>query len=302
MNARTLVLALAVLLAAGSAPAADTLRVVATTADLGTLTGAVGGDAVDLTVLARATEDPHFVDAKPSYIRLLNQANALVEGGAALEAGWLPPLLDGARNARLAVGAPGRIVASEGIALRDVPSALDRSLGDVHPFGNPHYLLDPANAKTAALTIEKGLCAVDAERCTGYRERAARFGEIVDRKLGEWQTALAPARGARIVTYHKNFDYLAARFGLQVLDTLEPKPGIPPSPTHLAELVPRMTAEHVRAIVVEPYRERQTPDFVAGKTGARVLVLSIMPDGKDGDAYVALIEKAVRELASALQP
>jgi ABC-type Zn uptake system ZnuABC Zn-binding protein ZnuA len=302
MTTPTLVIALAVLLAVSPASAADALRVVATTADLGALAGAVGGDAVDVTTLARATEDPHFVDAKPSFIRILNQAHALVEGGATLEAGWLPPLLDGARNPRLALGARGRIVASEGIALRDVPTALDRSLGDVHPFGNPHYLLDPVNAKTAAATIANGLCAVDTERCAGYRERASRFGDTLDRKLAAWQSALAPGRGAKIVTYHKNFDYLSARFGLEVLDTLEPKPGIPPSPTHIAELVPRMTAAHVRAVVVEPYRERQTPDFVAAKAGARVLVLPIMPDGKDGDAYIALIERAVRELAAALAP
>ena len=288
---------LAVLVTTWPAAAADKLRVVATTADLGALARAVGGDAADVTTLARPTEDPHFVDAKPSYIRTLNQADALVEGGAALEAGWLPPLLEGARNARLAAGALGRIVASDGITLREVPSQLDRSMGDVHPFGNPHYLLDPLNAKTVATAIATHLCGVDHAHCDDYRARATRFGETIDRKLPEWQAALAPVRGAKLVTYHKSFDYLAARFGFDIIDTLEPKPGIPPSPTHLAELVPHMQAAKVRLILVEAYRERQTPALVAAKTNARVVVLPIMPAGNDD--YVKLIDDDVREIAKA---
>jgi ABC-type Zn uptake system ZnuABC Zn-binding protein ZnuA len=298
---RTLLL-VSLLMLAGPATPEERVHIVATTADLGALATAVGGDRVEVTTLARATEDPHFVDAKPSFIRTLNQADALVEGGAGLEGGWLPPLLDGARNSRLALGAPGRIVASEGIALIDVPSTLDRSLGDVHPFGNPHYLLDPGNAKTAAGTIASKLCGVDAAHCPAYRERSARFADAIERKLGEWRAALAPARGAKLVTYHRNFDYLARRFGFEVLDTLEPKPGVPPSPTHLAALVPRIQAAHVRAILIEPYRERQTPDFVAGKTGARVVVLPIMPTGKDTDSYLTFVDDNVRALAAALAP
>ena len=295
---RTL-LPLLLALAALPARAADRLKVVATTADLAAIAAAVGGDAAEVSAVARATEDPHFVDAKPSFIRLLNQADVLIEGGAALEAGWLPPLLDSARNSRIAVGAPGRIVASEGVQLKDVPSQLDRSLGDVHPYGNPHYLLDPANGRLVAAAVARGLCAADAARCETYTANAARLTAALDAKLPEWEKALAPARGQKIVSYHKDFDYLAARFGLEVVGYLEPKPGIPPSPTHLAELVPRMQAAKVRAILVEPYRERQTPDFVAGKTGAQVVVLPIMPDGRD---YIAFIDQDVRALAKALAP
>ena len=296
---RTLVLLL-LLLSVLPTRAADKLRVVATTADLGAIAAAVGGDAVLVTTLARPTEDPHFVDAKPSFIRILNQADVLVEGGAALEAGWLPPLLDGARNPRIQSGAPGRVVASEGITLREVPSQLDRAQGDVHPFGNPHFLLDPANARIVAATIARALCAVDHARCEGYEARAKAFAGTIDAKLPGWQAAPAPARGQKVVAYHKSFDYLAAPFGLEILDTLEPKPGIPPSPTHVAELVPRMQAAGVRVILIEPYRERQTPDLVAGKTGARVVVLPIMPD-KDAPDYVGFIDHDVGTIAAALE-
>jgi len=300
---RTILYAMLMLsLAATSAGAADRLRVVATTADLAAIATAVGGDAADVTTMARPTEDPHFVDAKPSFIRLLNQADVLIEGGAALEAGWLPPLIDSARNPRIAVGAPGRIVASDAVQLKDVPLRLDRSLGDVHPYGNPHYLLDPANGRPVADAIARGLCAADASHCDTYTANASRFTAALDAKLPEWQQALAAARGSKIVTYHKNFDYLAERFGLEVVGNLEPKPGIPPSPTHLAELVPRMQAAQVRAILIEPYRERQTPDFVATKTGARVVVLPIMPGGREATDYIGFIDHDVRTLAKALAP
>lgn len=287
--------------ATGTAWAVSKLNVVTTTADLTALTQEVGGDRVSVQSIAKGYQDPHFVDAKPSFIRTLNQADALIEGGAALEAGWLPPLLDGARNPRIAAGAPGRIVASTGLALLEVPTQLDRSLGDVHPFGNPHYLLDPVNAKTVARTIAEGLCGVDHARCDTFTAGAKTFGDTIDAKLAGWQSALAGARGAKVVTYHKDFDYFAERFGLEVVGTLEPKPGIPPSPTHVAELVPRMQADHVRLILIEPFRDRSTPDFVAEKTGAKVLLVPLMPDGKAATDYVGVIDNAVQQIAGALK-
>lgn len=164
---------------AGPVAGADRLRVVATTPDLARIAGAVGGEDIDVSAIARPTEDPHFVDPRPSFIRSLNGADVLIEGGAQLEAGWLPPLVDGARNPRIAVGAPGRIVASEGVELIDVPNRLDRSMGDVHPLGNPHYLLDPFNSRNVAQTIAKGLCAVDGPRCASYEDRAKRFSAAI---------------------------------------------------------------------------------------------------------------------------
>jgi zinc/manganese transport system substrate-binding protein len=301
MNARH-ILSILIVACAVVTPAsgADKLRIVATTPDLAAIARAVGGDDVEVTAIARPTEDPHFVDPKPSYILLLNKADMLIEGGAALEAGWLPPLLDSARNPRIALGAPGRVIASQGVSLLEVPTVADRSMGDVHPFGNPHYLLDPANAKTVAQTIAEALCGIDHEHCDGYAARAGQFRATIDAKLPEWQSLLGAVRGQKVVTYHKNFDYFARRFGLDVVGTLEPKPGIPPSPTHLAQLIPRMRAQGVRLIIVEPNRERQNPDFVAEKTGARVLVLPIMPGGEEAIDYVGLIDYSVRRVASAV--
>jgi ABC-type Zn uptake system ZnuABC Zn-binding protein ZnuA len=285
-----------------AASGADKIQVVATTPDFAAIARAVGGDRVEVTALARPTEDPHFVDPKPSYILRLNRADVLVEGGAGLEAGWLPPLLDGARNPRIALGAPGRVVASQGISLLEVPTVLDRSMGDVHPYGNPHYLLDPVNAQTVAQTIAGALCEVDHERCDGYEASARQFRAAVDAKLPQWQSALSGARGQKVVTYHKNFDYLARRFGLDVVDTLEPKPGIPPSPTHLAELIAKMKAQGVRLIIVEPNREQRSPEFVAEKTGARVLPLPIMPGDGEAVDYIGLIDYDVQQLQRALRP
>ena len=285
-------------LVASSSRAADTLAVVATTADLAAVARAVGGDAIEVTTLARPTEDPHFADAKPSFIRVVNQADVLIEGGASLEAGWLPPILDSARNPRIAPGSPGRVVAAQGIRLIEVPTQLDRSMGDVHPQGNPHFMLDPVAAKTVAQTITTAFCAVDQPRCSDYQGRLDRFRGAVDAKLGAWQAALAPFKGTKVVTYHKDYDYFFERFGLEVVGALEPKPGIPPSPTHLTELVPRMKAEHVRLIVIEPYRERSNPDFVAEQSGARVLVLPTMPPAND---YVAFLDDDVQQLVTALR-
>jgi ABC-type Zn uptake system ZnuABC Zn-binding protein ZnuA len=302
MKRSRILVALLGVLGAAAPGRADPLRIVATTPDLGSIAAAVGGAAAEVTSLARPGEDPHFVDPKPSFIRTLNQADALVEGGAALEAGWLPPLVDGARNARIALGAPGRIVASQGLALLEVPTQLDRSLGDIHPFGNPHYLLDPENARAVARTIAEGLCQVDHARCETFRANAGRFAATIDERLAGWQRALTGARGAKVVTYHKTFDYLARRFGLEVIDNLEPKPGIPPSPTHVAALVPKMQAEQVRLILVEPFRERKTPDFVAEKTGARVVALPIMPGGAEARDYLGLIDYDVKQVGTALEP
>ncbi len=295
---RSLILSL-VLVAVAGAPATAKLAVVATTPDLGALARAVGGDDVDVSSIARPTEDPHFVDAKPSHAKLLNGADVLVEGGAALEAGWLPPLLATARNAKIATGAPGRVVASTNIALADVPSELSRAQGDVHPFGNPHYLLDPVNAGIVAGTIAEALAAVDSAHAEHYRANLQRFRSALEQKLGEWQALAQPLRGLAVVTYHKNFDYLAKRFGLTVVDNLEPKPGIPPSPTHVAELVPRMRDAKVRLVIVEPNRERQVADFVAQQTGAKVVVLPIMPGVPEAAEYLDLIDYDLRQLVAA---
>lgn len=282
-----------------AAPAAATLKVVATTADLAALARAVGGEDADVQAIARPTEDPHFVDAKPSYAKLLNGADVLVEGGAALESGWLPPLLATARNAKIGPGAPGRVVASQNVSLSDVPAQLSRALGDVHPFGNPHYLLDPMNGGIVAGTIAAAFSVVDPTNAARYRANLERFRSTLQRKLADWEELMRPFRGLAIVTYHKNFDYLAERFGLEIVGNLESKPGIPPSPAHVAELVPRMRAAKAKLVIIEPNRARQVADFVAEQAGAQVLTLPIMPGVPEAAEYVDLIDYDLRQIAAA---
>ena len=239
-------------------PAAKKLNVVTTTPDLGALAREIGGDAVDVKTLAKPSEDPHFVDAKPSHIVTLNRADVLIEGGAELEVGWLPPLLESARNDRLAAGSPGLIIASQGIRMLEIPATLDRSRGDVHALGNPHFLIDPLAAKIVAAHIAQHFSQVAPESAPLFRANLARFNAAVDAKLGEWQKLMAPFKGTKIVTYHNDFLYFADRFKLDVVETLEPKPGIAPSPAHLAQVIAKMNAENARVILVQPYQNRKT--------------------------------------------
>jgi zinc/manganese transport system substrate-binding protein len=278
------------------------LNVVATTPDFGTIAKEIGGDRVELTTLARPTEDPHFVDAKPSFIVKLNHADALIEGGAELEIGWLGPLLDGARNPKLEAGKPGRISCVEGVQLLEIPSGLDRSKGDIHAAGNPHYTTDPMNFKIAAAHICNAFCALDSKSCDDYRANLKKFDEQVDAKLGEWQKALEPFKGKRIVTYHNSWPYFARRFGLQMDLFLEPKPGIPPTPSHLAEVIEKMKTENIKVIVVEPYLNRKTAEAVAAHTGAVVLDFAPYPGGAKGTegSMVQWMDVLVRSLAGAL--
>src|SRR6266576_5200015 len=190
------------------------LRVVATTPDLAAVAKEIGGDRVNVVALAKPTEDPHFVDAKPSFIVTLNRADALIEGGAELELGWLPPLLENARNGKIAAGAPGRVVASEGIRLIEIPTSFDRSKGDIHSLGNPHFMVDPVSAKIVARNSASHLGQIDPKDAATYNSNLARFNSRIDSKLADWQKQLAPYRGAKIVTYHRDFIYLAQRFGL----------------------------------------------------------------------------------------
>jgi zinc/manganese transport system substrate-binding protein len=278
------------------------LDVVATTPDLGAVAMAIGKDLVSVDVLAKPTEDPHFVDARPSHVVKLNRADALIEGGAELEIGWLPSLVDGARNPKLAPGAPGRIVASQGIALLDVPSSVDRSQGDIHALGNPHFMLDPMNAERVAAHIAQSFCALDAPNCAKYEANRAAFAAAVDARMEEWRRLLAPFAGAPLVTYHVSWRYFADRFGLKAGTFLEPKPGIPPSPPHLAEVIGQMKTQNMKAILVEPFQARRVAEAVAARTGARLASVAQFPGalpGTDGD-YVALVDANVKAIAAAL--
>ena len=283
-------------------PLAAKLNVVATTPDLAALAREIGGDLVDVKALAKPTEDPHFVDAKPSHIVTLNRADVLIEGGAELELGWMPPLIESARNTRIATGAPGRIMASDGIRMLEIPATLDRSRGDVHALGNPHFLVDPLDAKIVAAHIADHFARVEPKSADAFRANLKKFNASVDAKLVEWQHQLAPFRGAKIVTYHNDFVYFAERFNLTVIETLEPKPGIAPSSRHLAEVIEKMKAENARVILVQPYQNRKTAETVARQIDGAVLDVSQQPGAvKNTDTYVELMDTLVRTLVAGLQ-
>jgi len=290
------------LFAALCEPALAKLNVVATTADLASIAKAIGDERIDLTVLAKPTEDPHFVDAKPSLILKLNRADVVIEGGAELEIGWLPRLLDEARNTKLAAGAAGHILCSQGTALKEIPSTLDRSKGDIHAAGNPHYIVDPVNAKIVARNITEAFCALDEKSAAAYRANLQKFTDTLDAKLVEWQKRLEPFKGQQVVAYHNSWLYFGDRFGLNIDLFLEPKPGVPPTPRHLAEVILKMKQDKVHVILVDPYLDRRTAETVAAKTDATVVDVAQFPGGVKGTegGYIALMDYLVNSVAKAL--
>ena len=285
-----------------SSTAAAQIKVVATTPDLAAIAKEIGGNAVSVVALAKPTEDPHFVDAKPSHIVTLNRADILIEGGAELELGWLPPLLESARNSKIAAGSPGRVVASTGIRMLEIPTSFDRSKGDVHSLGNPHFLVDPVDAKIVAKNIAAHFSQVDSKNAATYSANLAKFNSTVDAKTAQWASALAPFRGAKLVTYHKDFLYFATRFGLSIVGELEPKPGIAPSPAHLASVIGTMKSQGVKVVLVQPYQNRRTAETVARQTGATVLDMPEQPGAKPGtDTYFAMMDNLINTLAAGLK-
>ena len=277
------------------------LNVVATLPDYASVAHEVGGNYIDLTVLAKPTEDPHFVDARPSLVVKLRQADVLIDGGAELEIGWLPPLLQN-RNPKIEVGQPGRVQASQGIRLMEVPAELTRAAGDVHALGNPHFMVDPIIAKAVAQHIANAFAAVDAAHAADYQANEKKFETTINAKLQEWGTRLLPFHGQSIVAYHDSWPYFAHRFGFNINLFLEPKPGIPPSPSHLAEVIAQMKAQKIKAIIVEPYHNRKIAEKVAESTGAKVVDFAQFPGAlPNTESYVALVDRLVDNLAAALK-
>jgi zinc/manganese transport system substrate-binding protein len=300
MNMKRLLITVALLLGVMAAQAK--LNVVTTLPDFGSIAESIGGDKIKVTSIARGAEDPHFVDARPSFIRVLNQADVLIEGGADLEIGWLPPLVNGARNKKIVGDAPGHVILSRGLTLLGVPNApVDRSQGDVHPGGNPHYWLDPANAKPMAARLAEVFSQLDAANASHYAANLKQFNTALDAKLVAWTKQLEPFKGTKVVTYHKSFDYLLKRFGFELAGTLEPRPGLEPSPTHISGLIPRMKSEGVKLVIIETFRPRRTPERVANDAGAKLLVLPSsvggVPQAKD---YFGLLDHDVAQVAKAL--
>jgi ABC-type Zn uptake system ZnuABC Zn-binding protein ZnuA len=298
---KTLLTFLVGLAFAATAAAQKKLDVVVTLPDYGAIAQAIGGDRIKVTALARGTEDAHFVDAKPSFVRVLNKADLLIEGGAELEIGWLPPLVAGARNKAIVPGGSGNLMLSKYVKLIEVPTGpIDRSMGDVHPLGNPHFNLDPLNGKPMAAAIADKLAALVPANAPFFQANQKKFEQELERRSAEWKKLMEPLKGTKVVTYHKSFDYFLQRFGLELAGTIEPKPGIEPSPTHINALIPRAKADGVKYVIIEPNRPRRTPEYVAEATGAKLVLLPALVGGNDQiKTYFDLFDYDVRQITGA---
>jgi len=296
------VLALMILLAL-PAWAGEKLNVVTTTSDIASFAKAIGGDRINVESIARGYQDPHFVEAKPSFLLLLKKADLLMVVGLELEIGWLPPLIEQSRNTNIRPGANGYLDLSGGVEILDKPtSKVDRSMGDVHAQGNPHYWLDPANAVRMAIMIHDKLAAMQPGDKAYFDQNLDSFKKRMDESFKRWQAALAPYKGTKVVTYHRSWSNFEKRFGLDVIDFVEPKPGVPPSPAHVFKLVGTMKDNGVKVILVEPYFSTKTPDSIAEKTGAKVVVMYPSVGGADGlDDYFKLFDRNTKALADALR-
>ena len=313
----------------GSEAPADPLKIVATTSDLAAIAKAVAGDKADVRSICTGKEDPHMLQAKPSVILQARDADLWIRIGLELEIGWEPPILDGSRNTRIRVGTKGHLDASESVLVLDVPqTTITRAMGDVHPMGNPHYWLDPLNGRRIAGAIAERLALIAPNDADTFRSNAAAFQRALDErmfgiealkdrdagtlwqklergedipKLGGWAAAMAPLRGGRIVTYHKSWVYFANRFGLNVVAELEPKPGVPPTAAHLAEVAETAKADGVKIILQEPFYSTKAANQIAEKTGARVVVAANSVGGQpEATDYLALMDQIVKHVTETI--
>jgi zinc/manganese transport system substrate-binding protein len=284
-------------------PVAPQLQVVTSTTDLWDLARQVGGPRVAVKHISEGYQDPHFVEAKPSFVLDLRKADVFAYVGLDLEIGWMPLLLDGARNSKIALGAPGHLNVSRVIPVIDVPSGtVDRSQGDVHPLGNPHYWLDPSNALRIAELFRDTFSQLDPDGAKEYGSNTQAFESRLSAAQKEWAPLLANLKGTPVVAWHTSWRYFAQYTGLKIVGFMEPKPGVPPSPSHLAGLILTMQRTKAKLIIMEPFYDRKTADFVASKTGATVLVVPPSVGGAKGvDDYIALMTKDIQQVAQAIQ-
>jgi ABC-type Zn uptake system ZnuABC Zn-binding protein ZnuA len=282
--------------------AADKVRVVTTIPDLKSLTEAVGGDLVDVDSLTRGTQNFHEAEVRPSMMLKLRKADLLVENGADLDA-WIDVAVQNANNATIVRGGRGRIEISRGVPLLEVPSTrVDRSMGDVHPLGNPHFSLDPGLAPTITQNILDGLLRVAPQHRAAFERNRAAFLARLDEQMGHWTKLMEPVRGAKVVVYHPDFIYFLTRFGLVQLGAVEDRPGIPPSPQHLVNLIRQMKEEGVKAILVEPWNDVKLANRLAEEAGAKAYVMATAVGAvKGADNYLAAIDFNINTLAKALR-
>lgn len=288
---------------AGTSSAFAAITVVTSTEDLASIVKEVGGEKVSVESLAKGYQDPHFVEAKPSFILKMNRADLLVAVGRELEIGWLPPLITQSRNPKIQQGGPGYLDASQTAKILDIPSGqVTRAMGDVHPQGNPHFWLDPANGRRIAQAVQGKLSEISRGDAAYFAQRYADF----DRRLSEgekrWKAALAPYKGLKVVSYHRSWPNFADAFGIDVIGYVEPKPGIPPSPAHTLDLEQEMKRQNVKIVLVEPYFDAKTPNAIGRDTGAEVLVMPPSVGGvKEVTDYIKLFDYDINLLVTAIK-
>lgn len=281
----------------GTAPARADLKVVATTPDLAAIAQDVGGDHATVGALALPTQDPHFVDARPHLALELARADLLVVVGLGLEVGWLPTLQTGSRNGAIQPGGPGYLDCSTFVHLLEVPSGqVDRSMGDVHPGGNPHYLRDPRAAVPVAFGIAKRMGELDPKNAAVFAANAKKFEERITEARRRWEASLAPLRGAKVVAYHRSMAYVADWLGLDVVEHVEPRPGIPPNPGHVAHVLAVAQARGVTLLLQEQYYPDGASGLIASRAGIRLVKMPGGPDFRAKQSYFDFIDALVRSL------
>src|SRR5438045_7486180 len=278
---RTLTSLLLLVLVAAPFASAKKLNIITSTTDLAALAQEVGGDKITVDSIAKGYQDPHFVEAKPSFLLKLRQADLLISVGLQLEIGWLPPLVTQSGNPRIQVGAPGYLDASQFAEILEIPTGqVTRAMGDVHPLGNPHYWLDPDNGRRVAKGIVEKLSELDPSDSATFQQRFADFDKRLTAAEKNWDAQMQPYRGQKVVTYHRSWPNFAKHFGLNVVGYVEPQPGIPPTPQHTIELIQMMKRDNVKLVVVEPYFDLKTPNSIASAVGGKVLVFLPSVDGE----------------------
>ena len=285
-----------------AAPAFADLKVATSLTDLASVAQFVGGGHVTAQSLCRGYEDPHFVPAKPSLMKAIQHADVFVSTGLELDSGWLPLVLPGSRNPRIQQGAKGFVDASEGVSVLEKPSGtVNRAEGDIHPLGNPHYYADPKNLEVVANHLAEVFSGLDPANAADYAANAKAFSERMEASLAKWEEAMAPYKGASVVPFHKNFVYFAERFGLKLFGTVEPKPGIPPSPHYISELAASMKKEGVKVVLYQPYYDADASNQVAKKAGGVAIEVASEAGGLPGtDDVFSKFDVLVSSIAGAL--
>ena len=278
------------------------MNVVTTTSDLAALVQEIGGDDVSVKGICRGNQDPHYLEPKPSYTLMLNRADLLIMVGAQIEIGWLPVLLTQSRNPNIQPGSLGHLNASQGLRLLEIPEGpVDRSQGDIHPEGNPHYWLDPHNGLIIAENISRKLSELDPEHAPSYHLRLKDFQKRLQKKIPQWKKAISHLAGKKIVTHHKTFTYLADWTGIIISDVIENKPGIPPSPSHIHALMNEIQRDKISLILVDNQNDPKPAQKLGKETGAKVLVLPSSVGGtEDVKTYLDLLDHLVIQLMEAL--